>query len=59
MRKVIGYVDNRFVYLNEESETITVQGTWIMITGANENNCMELANRNLKNFSPIKLKEDK
>ena len=53
MRKMIGYVDNRPVYFNEVAGVITVYGTWIMITGANSDNYMELAKKNLKNFSPL------
>ena len=53
MRKMIGYVENRPVYFNLASGVITVYGTWIMITGANSDNYMDLAKRNLKNFSPL------
>lgn len=53
MRKMIGYVDNRPVYFNPASGVITVYGTWIMITGANSDNYMDLVKRNLKNFSPL------
>lgn len=53
MRMMIGYVDNRPVYFNPAASVITVYGTWIMITGANTDNYMELAKKNLKNFSPL------
>ena len=53
MRKMIGYVENRPVYFNEVSGTITVYGTWIMITNVTKENAMDVAKRNLKNFSPL------
>ena len=48
MSKRIGYIDNRPVYFNEASETITVYGTWIMITHVTKDNAMEMAKRVLK-----------
>ena len=53
MRKMIGYVDNRPVYFNEESGLLTVYGTWIMITNVTKENAMDVAKRNLKNFSSL------
>ena len=53
MRKMIGYVDDRPVYFNEKSGTITVYGTWIMITGVTKETAIDIAKRNLKNFSTI------
>lgn len=53
MRRIIGYVDNRPVYFNEESSLLTVYGTWIMITNVTKENVMDVVKRNLKNFSPL------
>lgn len=51
MRKMIGYADNRPVYFNEVSGTITVYGTWIIITNVTRENVLDVAKRNIKNFS--------
>lgn len=51
MRKMIGYTDNRPVYFNEASGTITVYGTWIIITNVTRENVLDVAKRNIKNFS--------
>lgn len=53
MRKMIGYVDSNPVYFNEKTGTITVYGTWIMIINVTKENAMDVAKRNLKNFSPL------
>lgn len=53
MRKMIGYTDNRPVYFNEASGTITVYGTWIIITNVTKENVLDVAKRNIRNFSPL------
>lgn len=38
------------VYFDKENGTISVAGTDILITGVTRENCLELAERNLKEF---------